>query len=44
LRRSKGTANFSFGEVPAYFVEGNVVWGLTYRILERFTQILVRCM
>jgi 8-oxo-dGTP pyrophosphatase MutT (NUDIX family) len=44
LWRSKGTAKFSFGEVPAYFVGGNVVWGLTYRILEKFAQIFVHCM
>ncbi len=39
LRESRGTARFSFGEVPAYFVEGNVVWGLTHGILEKFIQI-----
>ncbi|MCW3985630.1 MAG: CoA pyrophosphatase [Candidatus Bathyarchaeota archaeon] len=39
LRECRGTADFPFGEVPAYFVEGNVVWGLTFRILEKFTQI-----
>ncbi len=33
LFQSKGTAKFSFGEVPAYIV-GSVIWGLTYRILE----------
>jgi len=40
LHKHKGTANFPFGEVPAYFVNGDVVWGLTYRILEKFFQIL----
>jgi len=40
LQKCKGTAKFPFGEVPAYFVNGNVVWGLTYRILEKFIEIL----
>jgi len=44
LQKCKGTAKFSFGEVSAYFVNGNVVWGLTYRILEKLTQILERTM
>ena len=39
LQKHKATATFPFGEVPAYIFEGNVVWGLTYRILEKFTQI-----
>lgn len=39
LREYKGTAKFAFGEVPAYIFEGNVIWGLTYRILEQLTQI-----
>jgi 8-oxo-dGTP pyrophosphatase MutT (NUDIX family) len=42
LQECKGTAKFSFGKVPAYFVDDNVVWGLTYRILEKFTRILER--
>jgi len=40
FRECKGTAKFAFGDVPAYFVEGNVIWGLTFRILEKFTKIL----
>jgi len=39
LREYKGVAKLPFGEVPAYIVEGNVIWGLTYRILENFIQI-----
>ena len=39
LQECKGTARFSFGEVPAYLVDGNVIWGLTCRILKKFTQI-----
>jgi 8-oxo-dGTP pyrophosphatase MutT (NUDIX family) len=40
LIQNRGTAKFSFGEVPAYIVENNVIWGLTYRILEKFFHIL----
>jgi len=36
LVRNKGTVKFGFGEFPAYIVERNVIWGLTYRILENF--------
>ncbi len=36
LVRHKGTVKFSFGESPAYIVGNSVIWGLTYRILERF--------
>ena len=38
LVQHKGTVEFSFGEVPAYAVGGQVIWGLTYRILEKFIQ------
>ncbi len=44
LRECRGIAHFPFGEVSAYFVEGNVVWGLTYGILEKFVQIFERAM
>lgn len=40
LRACKGIAKLSFGEVPAYIVEGHVVWGLTYGILEQFFNAL----
>jgi 8-oxo-dGTP pyrophosphatase MutT (NUDIX family) len=40
LAHQTGTAEFSFGEYPAYIVEGHVVWGLTYRILERLFSII----
>lgn len=40
LRKCKGTARLHLREVPAYLVEGSVIWGLTYRILERFTKVL----
>lgn len=38
--RSKDTAEFSFGEFPAYIVGSTVIWGLTYRVLESFFHIL----
>lgn len=34
LIKHKGLARFSFGEFPAYIVGKNVIWGLTYRIVE----------
>ncbi|MDH5450335.1 MAG: CoA pyrophosphatase [Candidatus Bathyarchaeota archaeon] len=40
LVQNKGIAKFGFGEVPAYVIESNVIWGLTYRIIENFLQIL----
>ncbi len=38
LVQHKGTIQFSFGEFPAYIVADSFVWGLTYRILEKFVQ------
>jgi len=40
LVRNKSTVKFGFGEFPAYIVERNVIWGLTYRILENFFHTL----
>jgi 8-oxo-dGTP diphosphatase len=40
LVQHKGTAEFSFGEVPAYIVRNSVIWGLTYRILQKFVYTL----
>jgi len=40
LLQHKGTAKFGFGEAPAYVFRERVIWGLTYRILEKFFQIL----
>jgi len=40
LVQNKGIAKFGFGEVPAYLIESNIIWGLTYRIIENFLQIL----
>lgn len=38
LVQHEGIVNFSFGEFPAYIIEDNAIWGLTYRILKRFVQ------
>ena len=40
LRRSRGMARVHEGEVPAYIVDGEVVWGLTYRMLENLLRLL----
>ena len=40
LVQHRGTVEFGFGEFPAYVVGSIVIWGLTYRILERFVKIL----
>lgn len=40
LLQHRGTVKSSFGEVPAYVFGERTIWGLTYRILERFFQIL----
>lgn len=40
IGKGRGTARFSFGKVPAFLVDGYVVWGLTYRILDDFIRVL----
>lgn len=40
LVQHKGSVKFSFGEFPAYIVGNIVIWGLTYRILEKFVHTL----
>jgi 8-oxo-dGTP pyrophosphatase MutT (NUDIX family) len=39
LIQNKGTVNFRFGEFPAYIVDGNIIWGLTYAIIEQIIPI-----
>jgi 8-oxo-dGTP pyrophosphatase MutT (NUDIX family) len=39
---SKNTVRINSREVPAYVIGKTVIWGLTYRILESFIQILKR--
>lgn len=33
------SVKFDFGEFPAYIVGDNIVWGLTYRILQNFKKL-----
>ena len=40
LVQHRGTAKFSFGEVPAYIIGNRIIWGFTYRILEKFVHLL----
>jgi len=40
LAQSKTFVRFDFGEVPAYSVRDEVIWGLTYRIFEDFFAVL----
>lgn len=40
LAQNKNTVKLSSGERPAYIVGNNVIWGLTYKILEKFVRIL----
>ena len=40
LIKHKATTKFSFGNFPAYVVENNVIWGLTYQIIENLVQAL----
>ena len=40
LDRSRGKTRIGPLDFPAYLVEGEAVWGLTYRMLERFFGIL----
>ena len=42
LRQSRGVAQVHQGTVPAYIIDGEVVWGLTYRMLENLLQLLDR--
>lgn len=36
--QGRGTAEFRFGEVPAFVLADAVVWGITYRILSEFVE------
>ncbi len=40
IETSRGTAKFCSFEAPAFMIGKNVIWGLTYRILESFLVIL----
>jgi len=43
LTKSHGVAEIEGRCVPAFIVGKNVIWGLTFRILERFTRRLGSC-
>ena len=36
--QSKGTVEFSFGKVPAYIFADAIVWGVTYKILDKLVK------
>jgi len=40
LVQGKGFVKFDFGEFPAYHVRKEVIWGLTYKILENLFTVL----
>lgn len=40
LVNNEGNIKFSYGEFPAYTIESNVIWGLTYRILHNLLWLL----
>lgn len=40
LSKNKGTVKFGFEEHLAYLIESHVVWGLTYKILDKFLALL----
>jgi 8-oxo-dGTP pyrophosphatase MutT (NUDIX family) len=40
LARSLGTTRIGSRDFPAYIIEGEAVWGLTYRMLDKFYEII----
>ncbi len=40
LSDSRSTAAFSFGKFPAYVIGEVVIWGMTYRIVERLFRLI----
>jgi 8-oxo-dGTP pyrophosphatase MutT (NUDIX family) len=40
LTENKTLVKFSFGEYPAFVVDANIIWGLTYRIIEELIEML----
>jgi 8-oxo-dGTP pyrophosphatase MutT (NUDIX family) len=40
LAGNRTMAKLSLGEVPAFIVRGNVIWGLTYRIVDNFMRFI----
>jgi len=39
LAKHRGTAQSSFGEYPAYIIENNIIWGLTYKIMHNLLSL-----
>jgi 8-oxo-dGTP diphosphatase len=39
LAKYNGTLKFSVGEQPACIIDGHIIWGLTYRILQQFLSL-----
>ena len=40
--KNRRVVSFDFGKFPAFVVKNHVIWGLTYRILEDFNEIIRR--
>ena len=40
LVQNKRSIKFSFGEYPAYIIEKNIIWGLTYKIVHNLLSLL----
>jgi 8-oxo-dGTP pyrophosphatase MutT (NUDIX family) len=40
IANSEGVANLSNRKVPAYILGDDIVWGVTYRILRKFSEII----
>jgi hypothetical protein len=36
LADHKGTVKSIHGELPAYIIDNQIIWGLTYRVIENF--------
>ena len=41
LVHNKRSVKFSFGEYPAYIIEKNVIWGLTYKIMHKLLSLIL---
>jgi 8-oxo-dGTP pyrophosphatase MutT (NUDIX family) len=40
LNRSNGSVSYKNLEYPAFIINGDVIWGLTYRLLKEFKEII----
>ena len=41
LVHNKRSVKFSLGEYPAYIIEKNVIWGLTYKIMHILLSLIL---